>query len=82
MADKVLWNVKEAAEALGLSEQSVYHRVSKGTLPYVKIGTLVRFRPKELQRWVSRLTTKYPKPRARTATTTGRAKTPRRSTAT
>lgn len=72
MSDKVLWDVNEVAEALGLTPSSVYHRVSEGTLPYVKVGTLVRFRPKEIARWASRLTPKSSRPAARSARANGR----------
>ena len=78
MPDKVLWDVNEVAAALGLTPASVYHRVSEGTLPYVKIGSLVRFRPQEITRWASRLTPTSSTRRAPTATTNGRRRTRRR----
>ena len=47
-----LISVKEAAELLGLKEQTVYLYKMLGTIPYVKIGRRVLFSPKKLEAFV------------------------------
>ena len=47
-----LMNVEQAAEYLGMASQTVYRRVSEKTLPFYKIGRLVRFRQSELDQWL------------------------------
>lgn len=79
MAEKLLWSVQDAAEQLGLTPASVYHRVHEGTLPYVKIGSLVKFRPKDLERWAFSLTSKPARTCARSVGGHGRRRMPGRS---
>ena len=51
-APEPLLTVEEVAEYLKVSAGSIYNRVSKGEIPFVKIGTSVRFRRSEIDRWV------------------------------
>ena len=52
--DKVLlWDVKQAAKALGLSVHTLYSWVSQGNrIPYVKLGNRTMFDPVDLQKWI------------------------------
>ncbi len=53
-ASPKLLSVKEAAERLGLSISYLNKmRVHGGTLPFVKIGASVRYRPEDLEVWVA-----------------------------
>lgn len=42
-----------AAEFLGYSEGTVRNKASAGELPFVKLGTALRFRLSELEQWVA-----------------------------
>ena len=50
---KILLTVKEAREATGMSRSKIYDLISRGELPYVRIGSRrgsgVRFRPEDLR---------------------------------
>lgn len=50
-----LMTVKEVAEYLGLAEGTIYQKVSKGQIPYVKLGRNVRFRKDDIDEWVVRV---------------------------
>lgn len=47
-----LLNVDEAAAYLGLSEKSVRKRVQERTIPFIKIGVLLRFKREQLNAWL------------------------------
>lgn len=51
-APEPLLTVDELADYLKVSPGTVYNRVSKGEIPFVKIGAAVRFRRAEVDRWV------------------------------
>lgn len=54
MNEKRLMNVKEAAEFLGVGVGTLYHWVSAGTVPHIKLSLrCLRFRREELERWVA-----------------------------
>ncbi len=42
----------EVASLLGLSRSQIYVLVSKGELPFLRIGTSIRIPSEELERWV------------------------------
>ena len=54
---KRLLTVSEVAYALGLRPQTVYNKMSQGLFPikYKKLGRLVRFEVKELERYLAGL---------------------------
>ena len=52
LPDRLL-NASEAAEYLGYSEGTVRNKASEGVLPYVKLGTALRFRLSELDAWIA-----------------------------
>ena len=45
----MLWNVKQAAEYLGVSNSMVYKMVSNNTLPCVRLGDCIRFHPQTIE---------------------------------
>ena len=47
-----LLTVTELAQALSMSEPAHYNFVSDGTIPYLKIGSSVRFRPAAIREWL------------------------------
>lgn len=51
LEDRLL-TVKEAAHYLGYKKGTVYNKVSAGKIPHFKLGTTLRFRRSELDRWI------------------------------
>lgn len=51
--DRLLIDVYEASELLGLKVSRLRTAVFRGEIPYRKIGGLVRFVPSELKDWVA-----------------------------
>ncbi len=51
MPDALL-DIPAAAERLGVSERWVRRAVADRTIPFVKVGRFVRFRPADLDRYV------------------------------
>lgn len=51
MSHRPLWNVRQVAEYLNVTDRTVrtWQRFNK--LPYLKIGGTVRFRPDEVVAW-------------------------------
>jgi len=52
MSDEPLMTVRSTAAYLALSESKIYHMVSKRRIPHVKIDAAVRFRKRDLKRFV------------------------------
>ena len=46
--EKNLLNVKELSEYTGISKSTIYEWVSMKKIPYIKIGKLVKFDPKDI----------------------------------
>jgi excisionase family DNA binding protein len=46
------WRVREVAEALQISVQTVYRYVANGEIPCHKLNRSVRFKPSEIERWI------------------------------
>lgn len=53
-----LVDIAEAAARLGVTERHVRRLVSERRIDFVKVGRLVRFDPRALDRWIARHTTK------------------------
>ena len=53
-----LLTAKQVSELLEVKVDTVYEWVSRGLIPYVKLGRLVRFKKAELFRWVESKTTR------------------------
>ena len=50
--DTRLMNAEEAAKFLGIKKSTVYAWVAQRRLPYIKVGHLLKFRPRALERWL------------------------------
>ena len=50
--DKLL-TVKELAGILSISQKTIYSYVARNMIPYIKIQSSVRFRPKHIASWLS-----------------------------
>ncbi len=49
-----LLTVKILARILAISEKTIYSYVARNMIPYLKIQSSVRFRPKHIARWLIR----------------------------
>lgn len=53
MTDKPFLNVKEASELTGLTEKTIYRKISEGTIPAYKLSNkVIRFDRTELIDWI------------------------------
>jgi excisionase family DNA binding protein len=50
--DKILLDVRELSELTGLSPYTLYSWINQRKIPYVKVGRLVRFEPKKIEKWI------------------------------
>jgi len=50
-----LWDVKQVAKYLNLSQRAIYSLVSQRLIPFVKILNRYRFRPDEIRAYTRRL---------------------------
>ena len=48
----MLMNVTQTAEHLGIPARQVYYYCSKGLIPHIRIGRLVRFSEDQIKRWI------------------------------
>ena len=58
MNEHRLMNVYEVARYLGVSTKTVYRLVSRGEIEAVRVGSLWRFRPEDVERFVERAAVK------------------------
>jgi excisionase family DNA binding protein len=49
-----LWNKQQAAEYLGIAVSTLNHWICDRKIVFVKIGTLVKFRKADLDRFIAR----------------------------
>jgi excisionase family DNA binding protein len=61
---KRLLTITEAATYLGLSKLTLYEWVSQRKIEYVKVGRLVKFDQRQLERWIDKHTIKALNPAA------------------
>jgi excisionase family DNA binding protein len=47
-----LWDIRQLAEATGLSVHTIYAWTGQRRIPHVKIGTRVLFDPEEIKAWI------------------------------
>lgn len=47
-----MWTKKDVADFLKVSIRQVDYLREKFGLPFVKVGSLIRFRPEEVEAWV------------------------------
>jgi len=45
---------QEIAEVLGVQPSTIYQWTHQGYIPHVKLGKFVRFRAKDVEKWVER----------------------------
>jgi excisionase family DNA binding protein len=45
-------SVEELAKYLGISKETIYRWLEKGTIPSHRIGKLWKFKPSEVDRWI------------------------------
>lgn len=50
--DKLL-TVDELAKILSVKKSTIYQWVHLGLIPYIKLGRFVRFREKDIQKWLA-----------------------------
>ncbi len=51
---KRLISIPQASSYLGISKKMVEKLMYRGEIPYYKVGKLVRFRPEEIDFWLSK----------------------------
>jgi len=49
-----LLNLSETAEILGLKRPTLYNWVNERRIPFVKVGRLVKFDPKDLREFIEK----------------------------
>jgi excisionase family DNA binding protein len=49
---EALLSIGQAAEILQISKRSLYRHVEERAIPHLRIGGLIRFRPRDLDRWL------------------------------
>lgn len=50
--DKLL-TIDELAEVLSLKKSTIYQWVHLGLIPHMKVGRLLRFRERDIEKWLS-----------------------------
>ena len=50
----MLWNVKQVASYLSISESMVYKMVSNRELPFIRLGDCIRFVPETVESFINR----------------------------
>ena len=51
--NKRLLTVRELAEYIGISKDTIYSHVSQRRIPFVKIGRLLKFDLKAIDEWIA-----------------------------
>ena len=52
--DPLLLTPRQAAQALNISERTLWQRTKDGVIPAIKLGHLVRYSPDDLRDWIRR----------------------------
>jgi len=50
--NRLLISVKQLSELTGLSVFTLYSWINQRKIPYVKVGRLVRFDPRKIEKWI------------------------------
>lgn len=48
-----LWTVEDVMEFLGVSKSWVYHKAASCEIPSIRIGKMLRFRKKDILKWLA-----------------------------
>lgn len=51
-SEESLWDANDVARYLKVSRSWVYHQAENGTLPYRRVGALLRFEPASIREFV------------------------------
>jgi excisionase family DNA binding protein len=57
--------VDQLAEYLGIRKQRIYEAVSRGTIPYFKVGKSLRFKKSSVDKWIESKSVPVASPRFR-----------------
>jgi excisionase family DNA binding protein len=49
---KSLWSVDEVRQYLNIKKSTVYALAQSGSIPFYRLGRLIRFKPDDVQAWV------------------------------
>ena len=49
---KRLLSVREVAELLGEHDDTIYRRCKRGTMPHYRLGSLLKFEPAQVAKWL------------------------------
>jgi excisionase family DNA binding protein len=49
---KLLWTSREAAQALSISERTLWSLTHDGKIPCIRIGRSVRYDPADIREWI------------------------------
>lgn len=55
MTSEIL-NVKEIAKYLQLDGQTIYRKVKRGTMPFIRVDGTIRFRKTDIDNWLTKKT--------------------------
>ena len=50
---KLLLNIQEAAEALGISQRKLWGMTDSREIPHVRLGRCLRYPVRELEQWIN-----------------------------
>jgi excisionase family DNA binding protein len=50
---ETLWDIGELGKRANIKVATLRKHVARRTIPFVKVGRLVRFRPSEIETWLS-----------------------------
>ncbi|MCS5642526.1 MAG: helix-turn-helix domain-containing protein [Dehalococcoidia bacterium] len=50
---KLLLNIQEAAEALGISQRKLWGMTDSRQIPHVRLGRCLRYPVRELEQWIN-----------------------------
>lgn len=53
MSDDEIMTVKELADYLKIAEKTAYRFVAEGRIPGFKVGSALRFRKSEIDKWIA-----------------------------
>lgn len=53
MSDEALWTIEDVARLCSVTPRTIRNWQAAGTIPYVKLGRVVRFQPHEIRVWLS-----------------------------
>jgi excisionase family DNA binding protein len=48
----LLWSLREAAEALGISQRKLWGMTDSREIPHVRLGRCLRYPVNELEQWI------------------------------